>query len=365
MQRLLIVLLLLLLLVAALCATAVALCATAVAVGATAASAATVYGGSTFTPVSIPNLIGASKSYQYSDAETGTARTHHTLMQYYVPPESDSQLRAVVEHGSGYDYGRLLMLLGKFWRGPRGELRRLLALEDSAAYAAIARHWRAPARASGAQALAYNTSKAGTIASALKKHLRPRETDDSCAILDIGCGTGFTAAALGRLLNASAVHGADFQSTNESGIKYRQLTDDSSKLPYDNESIDIVVATMVLHHVRDIETLAGDIARVLKPNGLLYVSDHDCWDAIDAMIVDIEHRLYEITSDTADAEGQSERAFKIYRYGNQYGWDEYFKRRLDPIDKGYIYTQIKKNLGPSRQFWAVFKKSAGSAHAHG
>ena len=32
-----------------------------------------------------------------------------------------------------------------------------------------------------------------------------------------------------------------------------------------------------------------------------------------------------------DAEDKSERAFKIYRYGNYYGWDEYFKRQLDPL----------------------------------
>jgi len=25
------------------------------------------------------------------------------------------------------------------------------------------------------------------------------------------------------------------------------------------------------------------------PDEILYITDHDCWDAIDAMLVDIEH----------------------------------------------------------------------------
>jgi len=338
MRDLIVLLLLLLVITALLCAG----CLCAAHLGA-------VYGGGQFTTVSIPTLLEFPKEYTYTDTETGATKTHRSLTQFYAPPESDRQIRAVVQHGSIDDYGRLLKLLRKFWHGSREELLALTKLKDSDAYATIAKRWRGTSDNSSEAAKQIFAAKASTIYASIKRHAHSPKT-----LLDIGCGTGYVTAALGRLLNAEA-HGADFQATNDSGIQYRQLGA-STRLPYDDASMDIIVINMVLHHVDDIRAMVHEVGRVLAPDGILYVADHDCWDAIDAMIVDIEHQLYNNTMDRKNNERQSERALKIYRYSNYYGWDDHFKEVLECIDADFIYTQLKNSMGASRQFWGVYAR---------
>jgi ubiquinone/menaquinone biosynthesis C-methylase UbiE len=307
------------------------------------------YGGSQFTTVAIPTLLEFPKEYAYTDTETGAEKTHRSLTQFYMQPESDQQIRAVVQHGSIEDYGRLLTLLHKFWHGSREELLALTTLKDSDAYATIAKYWRRmPSRSSEGAERIY-MAKASAAYAQIKRHARSPKT-----LLDIGCGTGYIAAALGRLLNVET-HGVDFQATNDSGIRYKQLGE-STRLPYEDGSMDIIVINMVLHHVDDIRTMVHEIGRVLTPDGILYIADHDCWDAIDAMLVDIEHQLYKNTVDRKNDESQSEREFKIYRYSNYYGWDEHFKGVLECIDADFIYPQLKNSMGASRQFWGIFVK---------
>lgn len=315
-------------------------------------------GGGPYTKVAIGNIRQAPKVYEYTNTVTGEKRFHRSLVQYYIPPKSNEQIRAVVKHGSIHDYGRLLTLLGKFWLGPKTKIHELAELKDSDAYAIVAKQWRT--RSASDTAERYHNAKASTIYTHLKPYLQDRNFEirkDSGTLLDIGCGTGHVAAALGRLLNNSTVHGVDFQATNDSGIEYKQLEMDSSILPYADESMDVIVINMVLHHVKDLTTMIQEIGRVLAPNGLLYITDHDCWDAVDAMLVDIEHQLYKHTADRENADQQSEREFNIYRYGNYYGWDEYFKGVLESIDGNVLqYPQPKNTIGATRQFWAVYAK---------
>ena len=338
MRHLIVLLLLLLLIMALLCAGCIC-----------AAHFDAVHGGGQFTSVSIPTLLEFPKEYTYTDTETGAERTHRSLSQFYAPPESNRQIQAVVQHGSIEDYGRLLTLLHKFWRGSHEELLALTRRSDSDAYATIARHWRGlPNRSSEAAQRVYST-KASTIYASIKRHAHSPKT-----LLDIGCGAGYVTAALGRLLNAEA-HGADFQAANDSGIQYKQLGD-STRLPYDDASMDIIIVNMVLHHVEDIRAMVHEFGRILTPDGVLYIADHDCWDAVDAMLVDIEHQLYHHTWDRKNNEAQAERAFKIHRYSNYYGWDEHFKGTLECIDADFIYPQLKNSMGASRQFWGVYAK---------
>ncbi len=46
-------------------------------------------------------------------------------------------------------------------------------------------------------------------------------------------------------------------------------------LPFSAGQFDLVVATMSLHHCVDAATLAGEIARVLVPKGVLLLREHD------------------------------------------------------------------------------------------
>ena len=49
-------------------------------------------------------------------------------------------------------------------------------------------------------------------------------------------------------------------------------TADGEKLPLPSDSIDVVFASEVLEHIYDTENAFSEIARVLKPNGLLLIT---------------------------------------------------------------------------------------------
>lgn len=50
------------------------------------------------------------------------------------------------------------------------------------------------------------------------------------------------------------------------------IVSDISRLPFDNNSVDAVINEFVLEHVKNPEIIIGEIHRILKPNGLLYLA---------------------------------------------------------------------------------------------
>lgn len=103
-------------------------------------------------------------------------------------------------------------------------------------------------------------------------------------VLDVGTGPG-------RLLHEVAAHredlvlkGADLspdmieraeQVAESSGLAHRisfQVADVSA-LPYPDDSIDLVVSTLSMHHWPAIEPAAAELARVLRPGGRVLIYD--------------------------------------------------------------------------------------------
>jgi ubiquinone/menaquinone biosynthesis C-methylase UbiE len=98
-------------------------------------------------------------------------------------------------------------------------------------------------------------------------------------ILDLGCGTGEIAAALGR--RGYAVSACDFaeemvevarRSHPGSGVEWVGLEPDWEALPFAAGRFDGVVASSVFEYLVDVPRVAGELARVLRPGGSLLLS---------------------------------------------------------------------------------------------
>jgi SAM-dependent methyltransferase len=85
------------------------------------------------------------------------------------------------------------------------------------------------------------------------------------AALDVGCGTGSFVRVLAR--RAERVVGVDPLASGTDGV----IRADAEDLPLESSSFDLVVALDVLEHVDDVAAV-GEIARVLKPGGVVIVS---------------------------------------------------------------------------------------------
>lgn len=98
---------------------------------------------------------------------------------------------------------------------------------------------------------------------------------------DIGAGTGFlTEGLLGRGLQVIAIdHSAEMleqmrRRFADSGQLQVRLGE-SEQLPIDEGAVDYVFANMYLHHVESPGDAIREMARILKPSGLLVITDAD------------------------------------------------------------------------------------------
>lgn len=115
------------------------------------------------------------------------------------------------------------------------------------------------------------------------KELLPFETNARLHLLDLGCGDGATAFFMQRYLPLIQITGIDVSDKSIEVAKRRGLTNvvfssfNGTAIPFAESSFDIVFIAGVLHHISSStqQQLMGEIFRVLKPCGRLYVFEHN------------------------------------------------------------------------------------------
>jgi len=121
-------------------------------------------------------------------------------------------------------------------------------------------------------------------------------------LLDYGCSEGYITSELGRQLGISSnqVYGADVRMCSGNGYTFIKLSDeqDNEILPFDDGTVDVIVASMVLHHVKNQSHVISEFKRILSPNGIVIIREHDCVDSYFSVFLDIVHGLYSFVSST-------------------------------------------------------------------
>jgi 2-polyprenyl-3-methyl-5-hydroxy-6-metoxy-1,4-benzoquinol methylase len=100
--------------------------------------------------------------------------------------------------------------------------------------------------------------------------------------LDLGCGTGSLTVLLARQgLTVEALdHSPDMLAVARSKTEAEGLSGsvtfsegDIRSIPLPDASFDVVTCQRVLHHVAEADAVISEVARVLKPGGVFYLSD--------------------------------------------------------------------------------------------
>jgi len=119
--------------------------------------------------------------------------------------------------------------------------------------------------------------------------------------LDVGCSEGGITAKLGEYfgLRSKDIFGIDIRKPKSvEGFTFIQTQTDNQKIPMDDNSVSFITALMVLHHTNEPDNLISEIARVLKPGGILLIREHDIDENIDTdgkTFLDVLHGLYSIS----------------------------------------------------------------------
>lgn len=109
----------------------------------------------------------------------------------------------------------------------------------------------------------------------LSKIIEGVQEDRNAAILDYGCGGGFLIIRL-YFMGYENIKGVDVggqrlnrELAESAGMGDVFTTYDGTRLPYADDSFDLIISETVLEHVKDIEAYYSEAARVLKPGGAL------------------------------------------------------------------------------------------------
>ncbi len=92
-------------------------------------------------------------------------------------------------------------------------------------------------------------------------------------ILDIGCGDGLIAEILAKRLSAKP-YGLEISKdavlkAKKRGVEATVFDISEKKLPYNDNSFDVVFCGDIIEHIYDTESLLSNIRKILKPKGLL------------------------------------------------------------------------------------------------
>lgn len=96
-------------------------------------------------------------------------------------------------------------------------------------------------------------------------------------VLEIGFGTGANLNHyVPRKINSLTVLDLEPQKSNrdQTDFKFSFVTGKAEKLPFEDNSFDTVVETLVFCSVSDLEATVSEVIRVLKPGGKFIFMDH-------------------------------------------------------------------------------------------
>ena len=134
------------------------------------------------------------------------------------------------------------------------------------------------------------------------------------SLLDYGCAEGGITAMLGQKLQLSnnSIYGADVRKiTQNTGFQFVQLKNEIKNKPFpigsilsnlSNQSISLINASMVFHHIIHIDHVLLELRRIIAQlpinnplASMLIIREHDCPNPSTGCFLDIVHGLYSLS----------------------------------------------------------------------
>jgi ubiquinone/menaquinone biosynthesis C-methylase UbiE len=120
------------------------------------------------------------------------------------------------------------------------------------------------------------------------------------------------------------IYGVDVRQCEANNYTFLKLSDeqDNTILPFNDGSVDVIVASMVLHHVKNQDSLISEFKRILSATGVIIIREHDTNNSYFSVFLDIVHGLYSFVSTNIKWPGFISEAKMIYRSKEE--WDRMF-----------------------------------------
>lgn len=263
----------------------------------------------------------------------------------YVEPESNNQLLTVFNSNT-INKNRLMEMLSYFV-GPMMAKMAMAMVEHGKNDEEIFKFIKANIQYSDSiQAKVY---RMGKITDAIYQAVEPKTGFN---LLDIGVGNGKKTLQMREMLNCN-VFGADIEEwgpykNKKFKFPYKQIQLTPYNIPYPSNTFDCITMILVLHHVGDMIEVINECKRLLKPNGVIALVEHDVWSDETNMLIDAQHRIYkELYDEQTDYHG---------RYYNFYEWDILFaKCGMHSVSMDYLTDDASNFQRYDMQYIAIYK----------
>jgi len=120
------------------------------------------------------------------------------------------------------------------------------------------------------------------VATTLLNHLdKHTEHIKPTSVLDLGCGTGQVTEAMCKRYKNASIHALDFSQKMLAQTQMRlalkgydsiNICADAEKLPFTNDSFDLIISSLMLQWANDLEATLAHIHDLLTPRGVLAFS---------------------------------------------------------------------------------------------
>jgi len=176
--------------------------------------------------------------------------------------------------------------------------------------------------------------------------------------LDFGGANGELTVAIAKYLklNKEQVFVSDIKSwfntdnisEYQKNVTLRYLT--TSLLPFEDNSLNLISAFQVFHHIKHMDMTLKEINRVLKEDGILLIREHDCDSIATRTLIDLDHSLREMC--TSDKENLD--------FLHSYTDDYYSMKNMTNLIVKYGFVEKQMNYQPpkgtTRYYYKVFIK---------
>lgn len=185
-------------------------------------------------------------------------------------------------------------------------------------------------------------------------------------ILDLGCDDGTITNVVASLLhlNKKQIQGCDIKPSNNCKrlFTYKQLDcNEQNTLPYENNTFDVVYAFMSLHHIQNIGETIAEVQRILKPNGIFIIREHNCLTKRFSHVLDVVHGFYSMVW-SFQQEKHDFMAEYWAEYKSAIEWEQLIcAQNFDLL----LATQSKEKfpkyhnghiINPLQHYYAIFRK---------
>ena len=185
-------------------------------------------------------------------------------------------------------------------------------------------------------------------------------TNQNIKYLDLGCGSGNKTIKFSSILglNISNVFGADISNwgpynQKKYTHKFNFIQIDSDHINTTTNSVDLCSCILMLHHVKNLDNLLLDIKRVLKPGGILMVIEHNNYDDLDNLTLDVLHMLYGYLYD------KNNRYLANPDYAQYHNWVEWnyilSTHNFQILESNSLFTELTNEIRYDNIFYSFYK----------